>query len=90
MQDIDVLFLVEHVDRQLDIVTCLMQKLESGFGITSEARNYYYDFQHSLAQFNPSVVVFPFFMVPITSIQFNIPPGGHMLTSSRLSRGQTF
>jgi len=41
MQDIDVLFLVEHVDRQLDIVTCLMQKLESGFGITSEARNYY-------------------------------------------------
>ena len=61
MQDINVLFLVEHVDRELDVVTCLMQKLESGFGITSQARNYYYDFQQNLALFNPSVVVFPFF-----------------------------
>ena len=57
MQDINVLFLVEHVDRELDIVTCLMQKLESGFGITSQARNYYYDFQQNLALFNPSVIV---------------------------------
>jgi surface carbohydrate biosynthesis protein len=61
MQEIGVLFLVEHTDRELDVVTCLMQKLESGFGITSQARNYYHDFRHNLAQFNPSVVVFPFF-----------------------------
>ena len=61
MQDIGVLFLVEHIDRELDVVTCLMQKLESGFGITSQARNYYHDFRHNLAQFKPNVVVFPFF-----------------------------
>ena len=61
MQDVGVLFLVEHVDRELDVVTCLMQKLVSGFGITSQARSYYHDFQHNLALFNPSVVVFPFF-----------------------------
>ena len=61
MQDIGVLFLVEHIDRELDVVTCLMQKLEAGFGITSQARNYYHDFRHNLALFNPSVVVFPFF-----------------------------
>jgi surface carbohydrate biosynthesis protein len=61
MQDIGVLFLVEHIDRELDVVTCLMQKLETGFAITSQARNYYYDFRHNLAQFNPKLVVFPFF-----------------------------
>ena len=74
MQDIGVLFLVEHIDRELDVVTCLMQKLEAGFGITSQARNYYHEFRHNLAQFNPNVVVFPFFMVPIISNQFNILP----------------
>lgn len=82
MQDIGVLFLVEHIDRELDVVTCLMQKLEAGFGITSQARNYYHEFRHNLALCNPSVVVFPFFMVPIISNQFNILPGGHLLTSS--------
>jgi surface carbohydrate biosynthesis protein len=61
MEEIDVLFLVEHVDRELDLVTCLMQKLESGFGITSQARGYYHDFRHNLTLWNPKVVVFPFF-----------------------------
>lgn len=61
MKDIGVLFLVEHIDRELDIVTCLMQKLESRYGVTSRARNYYHDFKDSLATLNPKVVVFPFF-----------------------------
>jgi surface carbohydrate biosynthesis protein len=61
MKDIGVLFLVEHIDRELDIVTCLMEKLESGYGVTSKARNYYRDFKDSLATLNPKVVVFPFF-----------------------------
>jgi surface carbohydrate biosynthesis protein len=61
MEDIGALFLVEHIDRELDVVTCLMQKLESKFGVTSVARNYYRDFKRSLATLNPKVVVFPFF-----------------------------
>ena len=61
MKDIGALFLVEHVDRELDVVTCLMHKLDSKYGITSKARNYYADFIGTLATLNPRVVVFPFF-----------------------------
>jgi surface carbohydrate biosynthesis protein len=61
MKDIGALFLVEHIDRELDVVTCLMQKLESRHGVTSKARNYYRDFKETLGSLNPKVVVFPFF-----------------------------
>ena len=61
MKDIGALFLVEHIDRELDVVTCVMEKLKSGYGITSTARNYYRDFRDSLDTLNPNVVVFPFF-----------------------------
>jgi surface carbohydrate biosynthesis protein len=61
MKDIGALFLVEHIDRELDVITCLMQKLESRHGVTSVARNYYRDFKDTLGSLNPKVVVFPFF-----------------------------
>jgi len=61
MRNIDVLFLVEHIDRELDVVTCVMQKLQSQFGIMAEARNFYLDMAHTLRRYNPKIVVFPFF-----------------------------
>jgi surface carbohydrate biosynthesis protein len=61
MKNIDVLFLVEHIDRELDAVTCITEKLQSKFGIVSDVRNYYQDFSYALRRYNPNVVVFPFF-----------------------------
>ena len=61
MRNIDVLFLVEHVDRELDAVTCVMQKLQSRFGITADARNFYLDMAYALRRYNPKIVLFPFF-----------------------------
>jgi surface carbohydrate biosynthesis protein len=61
MKNIGVLFLVEHIDRELDAVTCITEKLQSKFGIASDVRNYYQDFSYVLRRYNPNVVVFPFF-----------------------------
>ena len=61
MRNIDVLFLVEHIDRELDAVTCVMQKLQSQFGIMADARNFYLDMAYTLNRYNPKIVVFPFF-----------------------------
>ena len=61
MRNIDVLFLVEHVDRELDAVTCMVDRLRSDFGIASEVRNYYQDIFSSLRRYDPKIVVFPFF-----------------------------
>jgi surface carbohydrate biosynthesis protein len=74
MKNIDVLFLIEHVDRELDAVTCVMEKLKSKFGIASDVRNYYYDLYYALGRYNPKVVVFPFFygadhIFPITYVE---------------------
>jgi surface carbohydrate biosynthesis protein len=61
MQDIGVLFLVEHVARELDVVTCLMHKLQRRHNIGSAARGYYHGSRQNLAMFKPRVVVLPFF-----------------------------
>lgn len=61
MRNVDVLFLIEHVTRELDVVLCLIHKLRSRFGLTAEVRNYYQDFADTLTQVMPRVVVFPFF-----------------------------
>jgi surface carbohydrate biosynthesis protein len=61
VSNVDVLFLVEHIARELDVVTCLMQKLSSRHGLTVAARNYYQDFADSITHIAPRVVVFPFF-----------------------------
>ena len=61
MRNIDVLFLVEHVDRELDAVACIIEKLQSNFGISSDARNYYYDMSYAVGRYDPKIVVMPFF-----------------------------
>jgi surface carbohydrate biosynthesis protein len=61
VRSIDVLFLVEHVDREFDAVTCIVERLRSNFGLTADVRNYYYDIFFSLRRYDPKIVVFPFF-----------------------------
>jgi len=61
MQSVDVLFLVEHVARELDVATCLAAKLKMQFGIEAEVKSYYLNFERNLARYRPAVVVFPFF-----------------------------
>ena len=61
MRNVDVLFLVEHVDRELDAVACIIEKLQSNFGISSDARNYYYDMSYAVGRYDPKIVVMPFF-----------------------------
>lgn len=61
MRSAEVLFLVEHVARELDVAACLAARLKSQFGIEADIRPYYLDFERNLAQYNPRVVVFPFF-----------------------------
>jgi hypothetical protein len=74
MRNIDVLFLVEHVDRELDAVTCIIEKLQSNFGILSDARNYYFDMSYAIGRYEPKLVVVPFFygadhLHPITLVE---------------------
>ena len=61
MREINVLFLVEHVARELDVVTCLVQKLRAQFGIDAEVKSYYRDFAYNLEAYIPKIVVVPFF-----------------------------
>ena len=61
MQSVDVLFLVEHVARELDVAACLSAKLKMQFGIEAEIKPYYLNFESNLARYRPGVVVFPFF-----------------------------
>lgn len=61
MRKINILFLIEHVARELDVVTCLAHKLRAQFGIDADVKNYYNDFTYNLKTYSPEVVVFPFF-----------------------------
>jgi surface carbohydrate biosynthesis protein len=61
MEDIDVLFLVERVAREMETVTCLTHVLAAEHGLESEVRSYYNDFDTVRTRFSPRVVVFPFF-----------------------------
>src|SRR6516225_9829434 len=61
MRIVDVLFLVEHVARELDVVTCLAQKLRTKFGIEAEVKSYFHDIRYNLERYRPRIVVFPFF-----------------------------
>jgi surface carbohydrate biosynthesis protein len=58
---LDVLFLVEHIARELDVVTCLVEKLATRFGIEAEVKPYYHEFKSNLETYDPRIVVFPFF-----------------------------
>jgi surface carbohydrate biosynthesis protein len=58
---IDVIFLVEHIARELDVVTCVVAKLAAQFGIEAEVKSYYHEFKRNLETYDPMIVVFPFF-----------------------------
>ena len=58
---IDVLWLVEHVDRELDVAISCGIELERRFGLTVEIANYYADFERITAEVVPNVVLVPFF-----------------------------
>ena len=61
MRNIDILFFVEHVDRELDAVTCLVERLDRQFSLRADIRNFYTDMKYCLRRYNPSIVVTPFF-----------------------------
>ncbi len=61
MRNIDVLFFIEHVDRELDAATCIVEMLERDHGITADIRNFYSDMLYCLGRYRPAVVVTPFF-----------------------------
>lgn len=57
----DVLILVEHVDRELDAVSCIAHLLHREHGLGAEIRNFYADMPFALKRYYPRVVVTPFF-----------------------------
>jgi surface carbohydrate biosynthesis protein len=61
MRNIDILFFIEHVDRELDVAACLVERLERRFAIHAEVRNFYSDMRFCLRRYNPAIVVTPFF-----------------------------
>jgi surface carbohydrate biosynthesis protein len=60
MLNIDVLFLIEHVDRELDAAACIVEMLESRFAISADIRNFYSDMLYSLNRYQPAILVTPF------------------------------
>jgi surface carbohydrate biosynthesis protein len=61
MRRVDVLFLIEHVDRELDAVTCIAETLRREKGLRVEIRNFYSDMLYCLRKYDPAVVAMPFF-----------------------------
>ncbi|HXF54869.1 MAG TPA: hypothetical protein VNK52_12165 [Hyphomicrobiaceae bacterium] len=60
MRSVDVLFLIEHVDRELDAASCIVEVLERRFAISADIRNYYSDMLFCLGRYQPAIVVTPF------------------------------
>jgi len=60
MRTVDVLFLIEHVDRELDAASCIVEMLERRFAISADIRNYYSDMLFCLGRYQPAIVVTPF------------------------------
>ena len=58
---IDVLMLVEHVDRELDAMARIAERLERVHGLQADIRNYYSDLLLNLDRYQPRVLVTPFF-----------------------------
>lgn len=59
--EIDVLWLVEHVARELDVACVVKALAESRYGVGITIRNIYYHAKEVLRNFKPRVVVHPFF-----------------------------
>ena len=61
MRPIDVVMLVEHISRELDVVACVGCKLKTNYNINAEIKSYYHDFDNIFDRYDPKIVVFPFF-----------------------------
>lgn len=60
MKTYDVLFLIEHVDRELDAISCISSILQTTYGLSCAVRNFYSDMV-PLQQIKPKVLCVPFF-----------------------------
>lgn len=61
MNKIDVLILIEHVAREMDVACILKSKLQNQFNLTVEIRHIYLHMKANLVDFSPRLVVYPFF-----------------------------
>ncbi len=60
-KDIEVLWMVEHIAREMDVACAVKALAESRFDLNIEIRNVYQHAAESLRNLNPRVVVHPFF-----------------------------
>ena len=60
-RQVDVLWLVEHVDREFDVAVYCKVEIERRFGVTVEIANYYTEFERVTTGIVPHVVLVPFF-----------------------------
>ncbi len=61
MQTVDILWLVEHVDREFDVACAVTHLLAARHGIRAEVRHIYRDAAACLEGMSPRLVVHPFF-----------------------------
>ncbi len=61
MQRIDVLWLVEHVSREMDVACAVKYLAKKHHGVDIHVRSMYHDAQRTMYLYNPAVVVHPFF-----------------------------
>jgi surface carbohydrate biosynthesis protein len=60
-KEIDVLWLIEHIAREMDVACAVKAIAESKYGLRVEIRNIYYHAKENMECFQPLVVVHPFF-----------------------------
>ena len=61
MRPVDVLYLVEHTSREMDVACAVKALAEHRHGLNVEIRNIYLHAQQSLRELEPAVVAHPFF-----------------------------
>ncbi|MEW6572037.1 MAG: hypothetical protein AB1374_00135 [Bacillota bacterium] len=61
MKEVDVLWFVEHIAREMDVACIAKHMLESYYGVTTEVRHIYLHIRDNLKSYMPLVLVFPFF-----------------------------
>ena len=60
-KDCDILWLVEHVARELDTACAIKAIIENNYDISIEIKNIYYHAEEILSSYRPKVVIHPFF-----------------------------
>jgi len=60
MKKTDVLWLVEHIVREMDVACAVKRLIQDRYGINIEIRNIYFHANDVMKEFIPSIVVFPF------------------------------